>query len=266
MKFFTLIWHSLVDRKTSLLAWILIWLFLSVVLANFFRGFADQSELDQALQSLPETLRGAFNISTGFFTQVETFVAAQFLTLHVLSGTLFGLFMGVRTVAGRIESGYMETLLALPVSRFILMIVDFFSVTFFWLIAGIITWSLVPGIFLFFSGQESVTAEFFIFAMIGSFVMQMFGYGLGVILGNIFSSQVAQGMGGAYIGIGWLLDGMRSIEGYPEWMEPTTPFYYFDTALLRDEYVLDWHLTAVLALVSLAMFVTGLAIFEKKDV
>ena len=266
MKFIKLTWYSLVDRKTSLLVWILIWIFLSIVLANFFRGFTSQSELDQALQSLPETLRGAFNISNGFFTQVESFVAAQFLTLHVLAGILFGLFMGVRTVAGRVESGYMETLLSEQVSRFVLLITNHISTIIFWLVAGIITWSLVPGIFLLFSGQESVAPEFFVYAMLGTFVTQMFGYGLGVMLGSVFSPQVSQGIGGAYIGIGWLLDGMRSIEGYPEWMEPTTPFYYFDTALLRDEYTLDWKLTAILTLVGFAMFVVGLAFFEKKDV
>jgi hypothetical protein len=59
---------------------------------------------------------------------------------------------------------------------------------------------------------------------------------------------------------------MRSIEGYPEWMEPTTPFYFFDTELLRDEYVLDWQLAAILALVAFALYMIGLAIFEKKDV
>lgn len=260
------IWFQLVDRKISLLVWIGVWVFLSIALANFFNGFSAESELDQALQNLPETLRGAFNISSGFFTEVETFVAAQFLTLHVLAGLLFSLFMGVRTVAGRIDSGHMETLLTYRVSRYRLMIVDLVSTLLFWLFAGAVTWSLVAGAFLLITDQESISSEFFFFAFLGSFFMQMFGYGLGVMLGSIFSPQVAQGIGGIYIGVGWLLDGMRSIEGYPEWMEPTTPFYFFDTELLRDEYALDWQLAAILSLVAFALYMIGLAIFEKKDV
>ncbi len=258
--------YGLWDKKKSLFFWILVWLALSVILSLLFDGLAAEDELEDVLGNLPDALLGALNISSGYFSQVENFVAGQFLTLYTLTGGVFGVFMGVGSIRSKVESHYLPTILTQRQSRRSIAISEVIIQTIFWIISALLVGLGSWAIFGFFTEQDSISGQFFLFAMVGSLSIQLFGVSIGLFLSMLWKSSVAQSVGSGLIAVTWLLDGLSDTPGYPETFKPFSPFYYFDVELLRDEFILNWSQWGVLMSVSLVLAVLSVWIFESEDV
>ncbi len=258
--------YGLWDKRKSLFFWILVWGGLSIILALLFDGLSAEDELEGVLENLPEALLGALNISQGYFSQVENFVAGQFLTLYTLTGGVFGVFMGVGAIRGKIESHYLQTLLSQHQSRWQIAISEVVIQIVFWLMSALLVGFLSWGIFGFFTEQESVSGQFFFFAMLGSLSIQLFGLAIGLFFGILWKAAVAQSLGSGLIAITWLLNGLKDTPGYPEVLKLFSPFYYFDVALLREEFSINWSSWWFLMMISLALASLSVWIFQSEDV
>lgn len=250
--------YGLVDKWKSLLWWVVVWTFVAFVLGSLFDGLAAENNLEEVLGNLPEGLLGSLNISEGFFSQVENFASGQFLTLYILTGGLFGLFMGVGALRGKIESKYLPTVLSYQMSRVSVALAEGFVQLMFWSISAVTVGFLSWIVFSIMTAQESVSGQFFVIAMAGSFIIHIFGVCLGMFLGMIFRDPIAKSVGSALLASTWLLDGFSDTAGYPEALKPVSPFYYFDISLLQSEYALDWQLSGILIGVSATLFLVSL--------
>jgi ABC-type transport system involved in multi-copper enzyme maturation permease subunit len=254
------------DKRFTFLYWIAVWVFLSLLLASLFDGIAGESELESVLENLPEALRGAFNISSGYFSQVENFVSGQFLTLYTLAGGVMGIFMGVGAIRGKIDSGYIGTVLMQPHKRWQVALSEWVIQLIFCLLsAGIValsSWYL----FSQFTSQEEVSLQFFIMAMLGSVSIQVFSSGLGMFLGMYIPSSSAQAIGSGFIMITWFLNGLADVSGFPDVLKPFSPFYFFDVSNLYSEYSLIWSDWTLLIGLGWALFLCSVWIFQDSDI
>lgn len=119
-----LVGAHLSDRRRSLLAWGIPLGLWSAFIVGIFPSIEDS--LSKAIQSYPEALKEAFQISD--LTTVEQYLQAEMLSLIV---PLALGYLAVRAIAsglsGAAESGRLDVLLSAPVSRARLVAAGFFA-------------------------------------------------------------------------------------------------------------------------------------------
>ncbi len=119
----SLIWRTIKNRKISLVAYALgavVFLELYVAMFPLFADRFDQAEIDKLLQAYPEQIFQAIGMDPAEFTlaKFESFLATEYFSLvWPIMAIIFVIAFGGAQIAGEIEKGTIETVLAQPISR-----------------------------------------------------------------------------------------------------------------------------------------------------
>lgn len=102
------------------------------VLGIYVVAIASSSEIlegyGEIMESLPPALLGIFGISDArLFTSVEGFVTGAYVTYAMLILSVFAVMAGLNITANEEDSGVMDVVLALPVSRMAIIIEKFIA-------------------------------------------------------------------------------------------------------------------------------------------
>lgn len=264
---FTLLFLRLKRRYKNLLLWSLVWCIIGLLFASIFDSAAAENELfEELVSSYPEGLFDTLNISTNYLSSVETFISGQFLTLYTLIGSIYGLYLGVGEVGGKIHDKTIGAFLGKGVSRSSYYITQ--VVTNLLAIAGTsaLVWSVIYLQFTVLTAQADISVEYFTKAAVSTSLLTITWSNLGQALGVFIEQQKAKSIGAAMIVTSFFLNNLGEFGGLPDWMTPLSLFYYLDLNLLRDSFALEWSQLGILILVTGVSLILGIIKFRHKNI
>jgi ABC-type transport system involved in multi-copper enzyme maturation permease subunit len=251
-------------RIRSIIIWSIIWIALAALIAWMYTPIRDQGGFNEFIESFDPTLLEAFNISPDYLSKAETFLSGEFLTSLFLIGAIYSSVIGVNSLGGKITDKTIINVFTKKISRpYIYLaesIVNLLSNLLSNLLIGI-------GTFISFSLilDESISIQFILNAFIAVFLIMLFFSQLGQLLGITLNKGTSVGVTAGIASIGWLLDSLKNLEDYPDILKPLTPYYYFNSDRLAQEYTLDMKIT-VLVVFSIIFAALGVYYFRRKNV
>lgn len=260
-------WRAIKDRRIILLVYsfssvALLWMYIA-----FFPSFKDQSaSLEQLIKSYPESFMKAFNFDIKSFTTIEGFLSTEqysFVWPMIVIFMMIG-FAG-SALAGEIERGTIETLLAQPISRVKLFISRYLAGIFMLVI--FVFFSIYAATPLCSAYDISFKAENFTSLAILSFIFALSIYSIGMFLSAIFSDRgKVFFISGIIIVAMYVLNILAAIKESLADLKYASFFYYFNPqkALVYNE-IDQWAFLVFLG-TALVLTILGLIIFAKRDI
>ena len=251
--------RALLDRRRAVLTWGASLGALGAFMAAIYPSI--QTTIEQVAKNYPGALKEAFGVQA--MNTVEGYVQAEMFSLIV---PLAIGFFAIRAISSATvsaeESGRLDTILALPISRSALMIGTY-------LVAALITWAILAmtGILIFLAGRIAgthISAGLVAAGVMGVWPLALFFAGVSALAsGALHSSRVVTG---SCVGV---LVGMYAIDlagRLAHALEPIrwlSAFRYYG-APMRDG--IDPVSFVGLALVGAVLLTVGAVLFERRDV
>ena len=264
---FTIIWRTIRDRKTSLIAYLLVAVLLLWMYIALFPAMQEQSKaLSTAFESLPEAFFKAFGIEDLNISSVESFLAMEhFSIVWPLMAILLLVTIAGRGLAGQIEQGTIEIILSCPVSRMRIFFAKYLAgiiSLFVFTIASIFT--IAP-----FAAMHSVDYAIGNFASV-SVISFLFGwavFSVAIMFSTIFSERgrVYMATGGILL-IMYVLNIAAALNKNLNKLKLASFFHYynFNDAIIRN----TLHATDLTVFVAVAVVCTIISawVFQKRDI
>ncbi len=263
----TLIWRTIKDRRIIISVYVaasiaLLWMYVA-----FFPAIKDQSaNLEQLLQSYPESMMKAFNFDIKSLNTLEGFIATeQFSFVWPLLVIFMLLGYSGSAIAGEIEKGTIEILLSQPLSRLklyfgrylsgLLMLVLFtiFSIFAIFPIASLYDISLKTSHFLNFS--------------ILAFLFGLSIFSIGMFLSSVFSDRgKVFFIAGLFLVLMYVLNIIAAIRESLTDLKYASFFFYFNPSLALIYNKIDDYSYVVFLSVIVVFTLLGAIIFSKRDI
>lgn len=264
-----LITRTIKSNRTLLLANILICALFVWMFAVFFPTMLENAqELQEAFESYPKDFLKAFDITDmgSMFASFEGFLAVEYYSIiWPIVAIILVLSCGSAAIAGEVDRGTIEILLAQPLSRVRLFFAKY--------IAGVV---IIAALVLFSNLSVAVFSELYnvgyqwrslwMISALG-FLFSLALFSVTMVFSSLFSSRgkVASLMGGVVIvmyGLDLVSKFKESVEGF----KYLSFFHYFDhNAALIDHQIAPLTIAVFLG-VSVVCTLMGLVVFEKRDI
>lgn len=255
-------------RGKSLLVYIAIAVALAWMMIAVFPSFSEGAEeLQEAFASYPEVFLEAVDVDLAvMLSDLEGFLAAeQYSIMWPLVTIVFALSLGGTAIAGEIETGTLDFLLAQPISRvrvyggkFIagLVLIALFTV--------LTVLSVIPLAKLY--GLEVILEAHALMALLG-FLFGMAIYAVSLMLSSLFSTRarVFSVAAGVLLSM-YAADVVASLKESLSNLKYFSFFHYFDhNAALIDRSISGETVLVFLA-VSLTCLIVGGVVFARRDI
>ncbi len=187
--FWAIVWRVFKDRWVQLLIYSGISFFLVWMYVALFPIIRDQAEgLKVLLETYPESFTEAFNVDEAFLNTIGGFLSAeQYSLIWPIFVIVIASSLGGTAIAGEIEKGTIEVLLAQPISRLKLFFAKYFSgVIILAIFTFISVFSIVPLAAIHDIDYELINfSNFFIIALLFSLAT----YSIAMFFSSIFSQK-----------------------------------------------------------------------------
>ncbi|WP_328400754.1 ABC transporter permease subunit [Nocardia sp. NBC_00403] len=253
--------QTITDNRRSLVAWSAGIAAVGLMYAGFYPQVASGGMAD-AVQNYPDAMREALRLDD-MSSAAGYLGSSVFGLLLPLLAMIFGVTFGARAIAGDEESGYLDLLLAYPVSRTRLALQRF---------TALVTGAVAIGMLVFLGMLTIRSAADLDSISVGEFAAQC----LNLALLAITFGALAIGLGAAIgrrgpvlagaAGIGVLTYAAYSLASVlgADWLKYLSPFhYYIGGEPLRNG--MQWADAATLLAISAVLSTAGLAWFNQRD-
>jgi len=264
-----LITRTIKNNRTLLLANILICALFVWMYAVFFPTMLENAqELQEAFKSFPKAFLEAFDITDlGYmFANFEGFLAVEHYSIvWPIIIIILVLSYGSAAIAGEVDRGTIEILLAQPISRVRLFFAKY--------IAGVV---IIAALVIFSNLSVAVFSEFYdigyqwkslwMISVLG-FLFSLALFSITMVFSSLLSSRgrVASLMGGVVI-IMYGLDLVSKFKESVEGLKYLSFFHYFDHNAALIDHQIEPLTIAVFLGVSVVCTLMGLAVFVKRDI
>jgi ABC-2 type transport system permease protein len=237
-------------------------LFALLIIGVFPSIEASGVDFEAYIESLPEAFRASFGAEA--FGTIEGFLAAEFYQfVWVL---LFGLYMAYTaggTVAGDVENGRLDLLLATPITRSRLLVEKYLSV-----VTPIVVLNLVVPLFVY-GGTILVDESLSPFDLLAVHALSipylLVCTSIGLVLSVLLPrGDLAQRGGMAAVFLLFVLDSVTASTDY-EVLGALSPTRYYDTTEILVESSYDIGGTIVLAVAAVALLGLARLRFRRAD-
>lgn len=222
--------YYLRDRRRSLIAWTLGIVALVIVMGLFYPSIRDAgADFDAYLESLPESMRETLGASAGSITSPEGYLVSQlYSNMYPLLLLIFGIAMAAWAIAGAEGDGTLEVTLAAPIrrsalawGRWLAIAAATLSVT---LLSTACLVAIAPPLGLIeglpwwgpWSAAASMWALVFLYASVA--------FAVGAITGQ---RTWALAVASVLAAVGFLEQLFASLAAPLEYLQPTSPWYWF---------------------------------------
>lgn len=238
-----------------------LWMYVAL-----FPSFKDQGDqFAQIMSAVPEAVVKAFGISADMFTNFEYFIGTEHYSIvWPILVIIFVLGLASNALAGEIESGTIELLLAQPLTRTQVFWAKYLSG------AGVIV------LFIFLSVMAVIplgwiynisvqVGNHLLLAAMGTlFGLALFSFGMMVSGLATTKGRVASSVGGLAIAM-YVMNILAKLQESLEWLKYGSFFYYFDHQITLVEGRAEWLGIAVFTTVVVLTTLVGWWYFLKRD-
>lgn len=223
---------------------------------------AAAGSIEEWLATLPESFQSSFAMDS--YTTIEGFLASevyQFVWLLLVG--LYLVYMAGGIVAGDVESGRIDLLLATPVSRTRVIIEKYLS-----LLVPIAILNLVMPLFVFGGvvaiGESIDFADLLLLHLFSVPYLLLTG-ALGLALSVLFNrADIAQRGGLAALFMLFILDSVTLGTDF-EWLGSISPTRYFSPIDILVDGTIDWTGTVLLVAATVALVIFSAERFKRAD-
>ncbi|WP_280464908.1 ABC transporter permease subunit [Nocardia brasiliensis] len=253
--------RTVLDHRRATVAWAVGIAAVGLMYASFYPQVSEGGMAD-SVANYPEAMREALRLDD-MSSAAGYLGSSVFGLLLPLLAMIYGVSFGARAIAGDEESGYLDLLLAYPVSRVGLALQRF---------AALVTGAAIIGLLVFLGMLAIRSGADLDSISVGEFAAQC----VNLVLLAITFGALAIGLGAATgrrgpvlagaAGLGVLTYATHSLAGIigVSWLRYLSPFhYYIGGEPLRHG--LQWRDAAVLAAISAALVIAGVLRFDRRD-
>jgi ABC-2 type transport system permease protein len=267
----SIVWRAIKDRKTSLIAYSLgaaVFLEMYVAMFPLFADRFDQAQIDKLLQAYPKQIFQAIGMDPAKFTlaKFESFVATEYFSLiWPIMAIIFVVALGGVQIAGEIEKGTIETVLAQPISRLKIFFAKYIAGVAGLLIFTVISvFAVVPLAAL--HGVEYKLENFATAAVLG-FFFALAIFSLSMLSTSMFSEKGKSNfaVGGVVI-LMYVLNVISTFKESLKDLRYLSFFYYYDYSAALLDNKLDSLAIWVFLGVSVVVTILGALWFMRRDV
>jgi len=265
----TIFWRTIKDRRLILIIFIVICILFLWLYISLFPVLQSQAEqLQKLLETYPASFGDAFGFKNSalFFSNLENYLSTEMFTFMwpILLISLL-VSAGGYSIAGEIEKGTIETLLAQPLSRLKLFFAKYLAG--FSLLVIFTTLSIVFVFPLALAYRIDFSFVNYIYLWIGG---NLFGLAI-LSLASMFSAIFSEKGKVYFVSVGLLvlmyaLNIIASLKDSLDSLKYISFFHYFDPNVLLGEKKLDWLTLVVFLGFSLACIIIAILVFRKRDV
>jgi len=238
-------------------------LFVVLILAIYPSVAASGDAITQFIQNLPEQFKASFSFEA--YTTVEGFLATEFyqFTWLLLAG-LYLIYVAGGTIAGDVESGRIDLLLATPVSRRRVVVEKYLS-----LFVPIFLLNLVVPLFVYaglIAIDESVDVTNLLLLHLFSIPYLALTAALGMVLSVLLKrADIAQRGGLALLFFLFIVESVTTNTDF-DWIGAISPSRYFDPASILVDGDVDVAGSLILIAAAIALVIISAEIFRNSDV
>ena len=226
--------RELKANSKSLLIYIGISLFFLVTGFTKFQGYAENPELLEVLDNMPEAMLAAFSMNAFNLTTLSGFFGVMYVFMGVIL-SIAGVMWGSDIISKEERDKTVEFSLTLPVRRSTLITAKTSAAFTNCIFLNLATWGLV----LANAARYDPDAEFLKFVSLGMvslFILQCLFLAVGVFLGSVMKNHKSSGSVGISLLLGtYFISVIAGINEDFEFLKYFTPFKFFDPVkLLHD--------------------------------
>lgn len=260
-------WRTLKDRRTLLIIYCLSSIALLWMYVALFPSIREQSaSLEAMMKNYPQSFMKAFNFDIKAFTTLEGFISTeQFSFVWPILVTFMMVGYAGYAIAGEIESGTIEVLLAQPISRAKLFLGRYFAGLFILIVFTI--FSIFAAIPIAKIYGISIKGENFVTMALLSFMFALSIYSIGMFASAVFSDKgKVFFITGVTLVAMYVLNILSSLKDSLADLKYASFFYYFNPgkALVYNEIVHEAYF--VFIGISILLTFVGFMIFLKRDI
>ncbi len=263
-----IILKSLKQRRLSIIIYSLFSLAMLTLYSSLFPSFqAESQSFSEVFKNLPEAISKAFGINqTTFFNYYDNFLSSEFYSLTwPLVFSILLISSAGNAIAGEIDKGTIQILLAMPVSRMKL----FWSKYLTGLLELIIfiatsTLAAVP-IALFYDISFNHTSIYLI--TISGALFGLAVYSITFMLSAIFSERSrVYAISGALLVIMYVANIFASLKESWSDLKYISFFHYFNASAIVTDQKIEPISIIIFLSISLIFTILALAIFSRRDI
>jgi len=243
-------------------------LFVWMMIAFFPTMLENAKELEEAFANYPKEFLEAFDITSmeTMFANLEGFLAVEYYSIiWPIIAIILVLSCGGGAIAGEIDRGTIEVLLAQPVSRARLYWAKYLAGTIIIVAFVILSNLFVPPLASFYNVEFQWKSLLMISAL--GFLFSLALFSIAMMFSALSSSKGrAASIGGVIVIMMYGLDLISKFKESVEGVKYLSFFHYFDhNAALLDHQIAPLAIAVFLG-VSVVCALTGLVVFVKRDI
>jgi len=221
---FSLLWHELRVRRGSVTAWALALSFFSVIYMIVYTALPDEVRgID------PQTLSLLKSFGVKSLATFEGFILGTAFNVLPLIAAIFGMFTGIGTLIAEEDSGTLELLATLPISRVQLILAKVFALFIAAFMALVVAGLIAMGVFAMLQIDTSITAIDLFWVILSHWLMVYVFMTLSLFLGAYLPNRItALSTTAAVLMVSFFGERLAGMApGVLDPYQPYFPFYYF---------------------------------------
>jgi ABC-2 type transport system permease protein len=249
--------------RGSITLTVLVGLFAALVVSLFPSIVEAGESIEAYVESLPPAVREGF-VGTVDLTTVEGFLAAElYQFLWVIMLALYAAYVAGGLVAGDVETGRIDLVLATPVSRARIVVEKYLSLLVPVAVVNLATPFLVFGGVTLIDESLDPVALFALHVLAVPYLLSCAAVGL-VMSVALDRAGLAQRGGLAVVFGLFMLDAVTA-DTDVEWLGLLSPSRYYDPVAILTEETYDLLGSGLLLAASLWLVLISIAVFERRD-
>lgn len=265
----SLIWRTIKNRKTPLISYTLGAVSLLWMMLAMYPLFEErQVEFDKLLQAYPKDVFKALGMDFSEFTlaTVESWIAVEHLSMMwPILAIIMVIAFGGAMIAGEIEKGTIETILAQPISRLKIYLSKYFAGVISYFIFVVVSfYAIIP---LAYLHDIDFKIENWTTAAILGFLFGLAIFSLSMLASSIFSEKSKSNftIGGILL-LMYVLNIITKFKENIEDLKYLSFFHYYDYSAAMNRNTIDDTTIWVFLGVSVVATILGAIWFIRRDI
>ncbi|MFC7045854.1 ABC transporter permease [Halobacteriaceae archaeon GCM10025711] len=239
-------------------------LFALLIVGVFPSMQASGADFEAYIENLPPAVREGFGVSSSAITTVEGFLATEiYQFIWVLLLGLYMAYVAGGTIAGDVESGRMDLILATPVSRSKVLVEKYLS-----LLSPILLLNLLVPLFVYggvIAIDETIDFVSLVAVHLLSIPYLLLCAAIGLLLSVLVSREDLAQRGGIAAVFFLFVTETVTVDTDFEWLGAISPTRYYDTAQILVEETYDLGGAAILLAAAFVLLAISQFVFTESD-